>query len=136
MSKSRGNVVNPDDYIDRHGADVLRLYLLFCSRWDEGGDFRDDGIVGIERFFARLWRRVEQTPEGSGPADRVVDAVVRAYETMRFNLAVARLMEAVRTVDARTLVLLVAPLAPYLAEELWCRLGGRESVHTALWPTP
>jgi leucyl-tRNA synthetase len=134
MSKSRGNVVNPDDYVDRHGADVFRAYLSFCSRWDEGGDFRDDGIVGIERFFARLWRRVESEPQGSGTSDRLVDAVSRAYESMRFNLVVARLMEGVRTVDAQTLTLLLAPIAPYLAEELWCRLGGRGSVHVQPWP--
>jgi leucyl-tRNA synthetase len=134
MSKTRGNVVNPDDYVDRHGADVFRTYLLFCSRWDEGGDFRDDGIVGIERFLGRLWRRVEFSPDATAPADRVIDAVTHAYATLRFNLAVARLMEAVRTVDARILTLLVAPVAPYLAEELWCRLGGRGSVHTQLWP--
>ena len=135
MSKSRGNVVNPDDYVERYGADVFRLYLAFCSRWDEGGDFRDDGIVGVERFVGRLWRRAEDSPDGTAPADRVVEAVDRAYASMRFNLVVARLMEAVRTVDARTLTLLVAPLAPYLAEELWCRLGGRGSVHTARWPS-
>jgi leucyl-tRNA synthetase len=134
MSKSRGNIVDPDPYVERHGADVLRTAVFFSSRWDEGGDFRDDGIVGIERFFARLWRRVESDPDGTGPADRVVEAVDRAYETMRFNLAVARLMEAVRTVDARTLTLLVAPMALYLAEELWACLGGRGTVHTAPWP--
>jgi leucyl-tRNA synthetase len=134
MSKSRGNIVDPDKYVDQHGADVLRTYVLFCSRWDEGGDFRDQGIVGVERFFARLWRRVEQNPNGTGTADRVIDAVGRAYEGMRFNVAIARMMEAVRTADARTLTLLLAPVAPYLAEELWCRLGGRSSVHTQHWP--
>jgi leucyl-tRNA synthetase len=134
MSKSRGNVVNPDDYVDRYGADVFRTYLLFCSRWDEGGDFRDDGIIGVERFFARMWRRVEGQPHGTDPSGRLIDAVGTAYQGMRLNLVVARLMEAVRTVDARALTLLLAPIAPYLAEELWCRLGGRGSVHLQPWP--
>ena len=58
MSKSRGNVVTPDDYIDRHGADVLRCALLFSAPWEQGGEFSDDAIVGIERFFARAWRAV------------------------------------------------------------------------------
>ena len=58
MSKSRGNVVTPDDYIDRHGADVLRCALLFAAPWEQGGEFSDDAIVGIERFFARVWRAV------------------------------------------------------------------------------
>jgi leucyl-tRNA synthetase len=134
MSKSRGNVVNPDDYIAEHGADVLRTYVLFCSRWEEGGDFRDEGIVGVERFFARLWRRVVEQPDGTAPADAVIDRVDGAMERLRPNVAVAALMEHVRTVDARTLVLLLAPIAPYLAEELWARLGGSYSVHTQPWP--
>lgn len=136
MSKSRGNIVDPDAYVEQYGADVLRTYVLFCSRWDEGGDFRDAGIVGVERFFSRLWRRVEDDPTGTEAGERLVEAATRAYGTMRFNLVVARLMEGVRTVDARTLTLLLAPIAPYLAEELWCRLGGRGSVHTQRWPSP
>jgi leucyl-tRNA synthetase len=136
MSKSRGNVVNPDDYVERYGTDVFRLYLAFCSRWDEGGDFRDDGIVGVERFVGRLWRRVEDSPDGTAPADRVVEAVDRAYPYNRYKQQVAPQNQQIRTVDPRTLKLLDQPLAPYLTEELWCRLGGRGSVHTAPWPTP
>ena len=134
MSKSRGNVVNPDDYIERHGADVLRTYVLFCSRWDEGGDFRDAGIVGVERFFVKLWRRVAERPEGTYEVDPLVVRVDRAMQRLRPNVAVAALMEWVQRADADVLVRLLAPIAPYLAEELWARLGRPYSVHRASWP--
>ena len=142
MSKSRGNVVTPDDYIDRHGADALRCALLFSAPWDQGGEFRDDAIVGIERFFARAWRAV------TGPDDELAgtfdlsatsDAVAAAIERLSFNVAIARLMEAVRRVaDAqskRVFVRLVAPFAPHLAEELWHQLGEPFSVHSQRWPS-
>ena len=145
MSKSRGNVVTPDDYIDAHGSDVLRCALLFSAPWEQGGDFQLDAITGIERFFGRAWRAVT-TAATSGDAgrsgddlpDRVVDAVGRAIERLHHNVALARLMEGVRVVEsvrsANTFVRLLAPLAPHLAEELWSQLGERFSVHAARWP--
>ena len=133
MSKSRGNVVDPDDYLAASGADVLRTFLLFSGPWEQGGEFSDQARAGVERFFARLWRRATERPDG--PVDGVlVDQVSRAIETLRFNVAIATLMGAVRTADARMLTLLMAPFAPHLAEELWCRLGGSGSVHTQPWP--
>ncbi len=177
MSKSRGNVVSPDGYLAAHGADVLRCALLFACPWEAGGDFRDETIVGIERFFARLWSLVSLAAPSAVPpgppaeAERVTDpriaqavvAVGEAIERLRFNVAIARLMEAVESVgngtvraadgDARAsagearssaatptaaqlrpLVQLLAPLAPHLAEELWERLGGTTSVHRSAWP--
>jgi leucyl-tRNA synthetase len=142
MSKSRGNVVTPDDYIERHGADVLRCALLFSAPWDQGGEFSDAAIVGIERFFARAWRAVT-SPDGErvGAVDlsATSDAVAAAIERLSFNVALARLMEAVRRVDdpmsKRTFVRLLAPFAPHLAEELWHRLGEPFSVHTQPWPS-
>jgi leucyl-tRNA synthetase len=141
MSKSRGNVVSPDDYIDAHGADVLRCALLFSAPWEQGGDFSDDAIAGIERFFARTWR-VVTGPDGEGPAPerlgRTVAEVTEAIERFSFNVAIARLMELVseaRSAAAkRVFVLLLAPLAPHLAEEMWHRLGEPFSVHTRPWP--
>lgn len=151
MSKSRGNVVGPDAYIDRHGADVLRCALLFTCPWEAGGDFHDDTIAGIERFFARLWRLVVAALAAEGePADEptaepadphltsTIAAVTDAVEKLRFNVALARLMEATDSPQSvaslRVLVLLLAPLAPHLAEELWGRLGGAQSVHRSPWP--
>jgi len=147
MSKSRGNVVSPDDYIARHGADALRVGLLFSARWDEGGDFHDAAVVGAERFLHRVARLVAAVPDADEDplpaivADTVA-AVTTAIETLAFNVAIARLME-LRTALAqspsragvRTLVLLLAPFAPILAEELWEQLGGAGSVHHASWPT-
>jgi leucyl-tRNA synthetase len=154
MSKSRGNVVNPDRYIADHGADVTRMYLLFIGPWDEGGDFSDAGIAGIERLLQRTWRFVtEPHLPGQGgvdlrPLDRAIAAIGADLEEMRFNTAIASLMELVRWARterantssgewvriSRALVLLLAPLAPHLAEELWLRIGGEYSVHQQPWP--
>ncbi|HWM19058.1 MAG TPA: class I tRNA ligase family protein [Ilumatobacteraceae bacterium] len=143
MSKSRGNVVTPDDYIERHGADALRCALLFSAPWEQGGEFRDDAIVGIERFFARAWRVVtapDRAPAGTADLSATSDAVAAAIERLSFNVGLARLMEAVRRVDdpvsKRVFVRLLAPFAPHLAEELWHQLDEPFSVHTQPWPTP
>ncbi len=139
MSKSRGNVVTPDDHIDRHGADVLRCALLFMGPWDQDGEFVPGAIDGVERFFARTWR-VVTGPDDVAPVavDGYVAAVSEAIEAMHFNVAIARLMEmaprARSCVAKHVLVRLLAPLAPHLAEELWERLGEAGSVHDAPWP--
>ncbi len=154
MSKSRGNVVSPDDHVARVGADNLRLHLLFCGDWQEGGEFSDRGLRGVVRFTRRLWRLLTDTdrpgPGGAdlAPLDRAVARVGRDLERFKFNTAIAALMELTRWAagarpgmsagewarTARTLVLLLAPLAPHLAEELWARLGGPYSVHRQPWP--
>jgi leucyl-tRNA synthetase len=142
MSKSRGNVTTPDEYVDAHGSDVLRCALLFSAPWEQGGEFSGDAIAGIERFFARLWR-VVTGPDGEPPAAGVVDRAVadvgEAIERLTFNVAIARLMELTpraRSVEAkRVLLRLLAPLAPHIAEELWHRLGEPYSVHVQPWPT-
>jgi leucyl-tRNA synthetase len=154
MSKSRGNVVDPETYVDRVGADALRLSLLFCGDWQEGGDFRDDQLAGIQRFLARVWRVVsEEHRPGSDvvdsrPVDRAVAAVGGDIERLKFNTAIARLMELARWGEREkdrmstaewdrargTLVLLLAPFAPHMAEELWSRIGGEYSVHRQPWP--
>ncbi len=165
MSKSRGNVVNPDEYVAQWGADVLRTYMLFMGPYEEGGDFRDAGIVGVQRFFHRLWEQVGKWASGqvdesaSGQAGksasaesrhgqqarrilhRTVKRVTEDIESLSFNTAIAALMEALNGLRrlplkaameqeaARTMVLLLAPFAPHLAEELWERLGEPYSVH-------
>jgi leucyl-tRNA synthetase len=154
MSKSRGNVVNPDRYIAEHGADVTRMYLLFIGPWDEGGDFSDAGVVGIERFLRRVWRLGAEPhkPGGGGVdlrrMDRAIAAIGADLEAMKFNTAIASLMELGRWARRErdkmsseewprvlgSLVLLLAPLAPHLAEELWSRIGGEYSVHQQRWP--
>jgi leucyl-tRNA synthetase len=160
MSKSRGNVVVPDDYIARVGADNLRMYLLFIAPFEEGGEWTDAGLAGIERFAARAWRLVTEPYEGpagwgSGaprvdlrPLDRAVAAVGRDIERLKFNTAISTLMELLRWARrhkpdmepdqwdrvAATFTLLLAPFAPHLAEELWARLGRPYSVHDQPWP--
>jgi leucyl-tRNA synthetase len=171
MSKSRGNYVDPDAYVSQWGADVMRSYMLFIGPYEEGGDFRDAGIVGVSRFFHRLWEQVGRWTDeqiepparatGSGQLSQTLSAESRSaqrlihrtikrvtddIETLSFNTAIAALMEALNGLRAlslegdiagtaaRTLVLLVAPFAPHLAEELWERLGGPYSVHQQPWP--
>jgi leucyl-tRNA synthetase len=144
MSKSRGNVVGPDDYVAAHGSDVLRCALLFTCPWETGGDFHDDTIAGIERFFTRVWKTVTAPPAGEDTADPLVErsiiGVTEAIEKLSFNVGLARLMELVAGANTarakRTLVQLLAPFAPHLAEELWARLGGAFGVHTSAWPSP
>lgn len=154
MSKSRGNVVNPDEYIDWVGADALRAYLLFCGPWEEGGDFSDRALQGVVRFNFRLWRLVTE-PFQPGPGgvdmrhlDRTVHKVETEIQRLKFNTAIAELMKLTQWMrDSReqmsdyewdraceTLVLLLAPFEPFLAEELWWRLDKSYSVHGKQWP--
>jgi leucyl-tRNA synthetase len=154
MSKSRGNVVNPDEYLDRVGADALRAYLLFCGPWEEGGEFDDRALAGLPRFNGRLWELVSWPPPGGSglaglaPLHRAVRDVGAGIEALKFNTVIAELMSLsswMRSVypsmtpaqwaqACRTLVLLLAPVEPYLAEELWSVLSAAYSVHQQDWP--
>jgi leucyl-tRNA synthetase len=154
MSKSRGNVVVPDTYIQQWGADTFRMYLMFLGPFQEGGDFRDEGIVGIRRFLEKVWalaHQAMQTPGGSpGKVDAVTQKLHRTIrkvtadtEALQYNTAIAAMMEYVnelREQGARSrelvepLVIMLAPYAPHIAEELWELLGGEETVFQAAWP--
>ncbi|HUY97677.1 MAG TPA: leucine--tRNA ligase [Verrucomicrobiae bacterium] len=150
MSKSRGNVVNPDEYMDRYGTDSFRLYLMFMGPFDEGGDFRDRSINGPARFLAQLFRllaRVEDTEEPAALARArhlCVQKVSADTPQLKYNTAIAALMTYANSLrdhpgpvpaqGVRTLAQLLAPYAPHAAEELWHRLGGTGSVHRQPWP--
>lgn len=150
MSKSRGNVVNPDEYIDRYGADVLRMYMMFLGPYEEGGDFRDEGISGIRRFLEGVWRLVRDLAPGARASDalrraqhKAIQKVTEDLEHLRYNTAIAALMTLLNDVRklgpadrevAEALVLMVAPFAPHIAEELWEALGHAPSVFDASWP--
>jgi len=153
MSKSRGNVVSPDLYMERHGADTLRVYLLFLGPYDLGGDFRDEGIAGAVRFLNRVWRATLAASVDDGDDDarerrrhRLVAQVTERMDELRYNTAIALMMsfadelngEAAagrgRRVDAETLLQLLAPLAPHVTEELWERTGHTGSIHRSRWP--
>ena len=178
MSKSRGNVQDPDELVNRYGADTVRLYLMSMGPWDQGGPWNPSGIDGPHRFLNRVWRLIldkdgrEPGDPGAGslPAGETEDDAIRAiraaahktlrdvttdYEGFRFNTMVAKLMELTNTlyhyrgtVAARTpawdettglLLLMLAPAAPHITEELWKRRLATKgtawtSIHTQSWP--
>ena len=152
MSKSRGNVVNPDGYLDRYGADVFRTVLMFRGPFDQSGDFRDSGIPGVRRFVERLWRYCRRSDLAPGPIEderllRLLHATVRDVtsdiEALSYNTAIAAVMELLNALmrrgphhreSARVLVRLVCPFAPFVAHELWESLGGKGMVSDAPWP--
>ncbi len=158
MSKSLGNVINPDDVIHRYGADALRLYEMFMGPLEQVKPWSMRGVEGVYRFLGRFWRLVGHD-EGEGLAAEVSDAaptdeqmrtlhaairkVTDDIEGMRFNTAISALMEFVNAATPwpsrpravlEPAVLLLSPFAPHLAEELWERLGHGESLATAPWP--
>ena len=150
MSKSRGNVVNPDLYLDQYGADVFRTYMMFLGPYEDGGDFRDEGIAGIRRFFDGVWRAVRDRDESVVASDALLRALHRAIrkthddlENLRYNTAIAALMTLINDIRRlgppdrnvlESLVIMIAPFAPHIAEELWEELGHDTSVFAARWP--
>lgn len=161
MSKSRGNVVNPDDVVNAYGADSLRLYEMFMGPLDQVKPWDTDGVSGVQRFLAKCWRLlVDDDNDAAKLHARVQDSAVLDAETttvlhqsikkvgedienLRFNTAISQLMvlsnqlaklDIVPRQAAETLVLLLAPFAPHLAEELWEILGHAPSVAEQTWP--
>jgi leucyl-tRNA synthetase len=155
MSKSRGNVVVPDAYIQQWGADSFRMYLMFLGPFQEGGDFRDEGITGIRRFLEKVWALAHEAAASESPGSRLPATVERKLhqtikkvtldtEELRYNTAIAAMMEYVNEMrnaeckmrnGVEPLVVMLAPYAPHLAEELWAVLGHTTSVCDAQWPS-
>jgi leucyl-tRNA synthetase len=178
MSKSRGNVQDPDDLVGRYGADTVRLFLMFMGPWDQGGPWSQTGVGGVHRFLNRVWT-LTLDPHGVEPSDpeagrlpagedakaaertlraaahRTLRDVTADYEGFRFNVMVAKLMELSNVLyryrgtevagtaawdeAVRLLLLMLAPAAPHVAEELWSRrqaAAGVEwsSIHLETWP--
>src|SRR5690606_8379692 len=151
MSKSRGNVVVPDEYIEEYGADTFRTYLMFLGPYQDGGDFREAGISGPYHFLNRLWDTVLTSeerpiaPEVEQKLHATIQKCTEDLEALSYNTAIAAMMEYLNVVrtGGRTperaavapLVLLIAPFAPHLAEELWQRLGNEASIfRSGRWP--
>lgn len=148
MSKSKGNVVNPDDYIKQFGADALRLSLMFMGPLEEGGDFRDAGVVGIVRFLNRVWNfgtKFKFTKGEMSPwMHKTIKEVTEDLENLKYNTAISELMVAINNFndkpedvsksDRDAFLKLLAPMAPFITEELWKIAGNKGSVHKASWP--
>ena len=163
MSKSRGNVISPDAYVEVFGADVVRAYLMFLGPWDQGGDWTDTGINGISRWTNRLWDLFQRDPSelpnavnDSDAADtrrklhQTIEKVYTELDRFKFNTSIATLMEFTNhlsqawnsnSVDpdlwrecTENFLLLLAPFVPHLAEELWERNGHPYSIHNQSFP--
>ncbi len=162
MSKSRGNVVAPDDLVSSLGADTLRAYLMFLGPWEQGGDWSDSGISGISRWLVRVWKlalepyRVKGKTGEQAHTDlqrtthQTIRKVTDDLEKLRFNTMISALMEFTnyltgvketgRVSDSawkgalKTLLLMLAPTAPHFAEELWQKTEQEYSIHNQDWP--
>jgi leucyl-tRNA synthetase len=165
MSKSKGNVITPDSIADTHGADALRIYLLFMAPFEnntvwEGGDAQaSHGIAGAKHFLQRVWRLANEVIAGRTASQLTTKLTTHLHQTIRrvtadveafkFNTAIAALMELLNAMSAHhhehgvtaelaeaihSYVLLLAPFAPHIAEELWARKGEPYSVHQQPWP--
>ncbi len=162
MSKSRGNVIAPDPYVQSLGADVVRIYLMFLGPWDQGGDWTDSGINGMTRWANRVWDIAQRDSSQLGNGDpkavrdltrathKTIRKVVTDIERFHFNTALAAMMEFsnalgsfwdAKSVDAAawdsavdTLLVLLAPIAPHITEELWERRGNAYSIHNQPLP--
>lgn len=147
MSKSRGNVVVPESVADKYGVDVLRLYLMFMGPFESVMAWNEKTLIGVKRFLDRLTIFVEKQKDNKESSERslrllnkTIEGVTQDLENFGFNTVVAKLMEAINKIDKlsredlKKLIKLIAPLAPYTAEELWHKLGEKESVHGSDWP--
>lgn len=152
MSKSKGNVVIPDDYIKKYGADTLRTYLMFLGPYNMGGDFYDTGIEGIYKFLKRVWHAFTADQISDAKASKevvaerhsVIKGITQDLEGLRYNTAIAKLMTYYNTLskqqeiskeDVETFLQLLAPFAPHLTEEIWRnKLHHKTSIHVSSWP--
>ena len=163
MSKSRGNVVDPDALVTKYGADAFRLFLMFIGPWERGGPWSSRGIEGITRFLNRIWTLTTRSSTGTEEADdsaeqtlirmthKTVRKVTEDIDRFHFNTAIASMMEFINllvkenittlgrkksfSAAVEKLILLLAPFAPHITEELWQQLGRPYSVHDQPWPT-
>ena len=151
MSKSRGNVVNPDDLVAEIGADALRCYEMFMGAFDQAIPWSTRSAKGCRKFLDRVWRLQEKVVPGEGYSPALVSLVHETakkvsedYEKMKFNTAIAAMMTLVNEMSAQetitraefeTLVKLLSPVAPHICEEMWQNLGNAEPIHHQPWPT-
>ncbi|HKZ70996.1 MAG TPA: leucine--tRNA ligase, partial [Anaerolineales bacterium] len=162
MSKSRGNVIDPDKQVGKYGADTVRAYLMFGYRWADGGPWGTENIEGVSRWLNRVWNLVVENPKSRNPNSNADDAralkrvthqtikkVTNDFEAYEFNTIVSALMVLTNALykyrettegapewgeAVNTLLKLTAPVTPHIAEELWARRGQKYSIHQQSWP--
>jgi len=161
MSKSKGNVINPDDYVDKYGADSVRMYLMFMGPYEDGGPWDPKRFEGTYRFVNKIWELVTSPyhqinvdtaveSELESKLHKLIKKVTKDVSDVRFNTAIASMMEFAKyaglvkskgeisanqwNIVINTLTKVLAPFAPFLAEEMWEKLGNHESVHAQAWP--
>jgi leucyl-tRNA synthetase len=154
MSKSRNNVVNPNEVVDGWGADALRLYEMFMGPLEQVKPWQTSGVQGVYRFLERVWRLFVDEETGAlrlgdsvtGDVRRALNVAIKetteGIEALRFNTPIAKMMELVNATkgaalpraEAEAFVLILHPYAPHVAEELWARLGHTSSVYGHPWP--
>jgi leucyl-tRNA synthetase len=152
MSKSKGNVVNPDDYIKKYGADVFRIFVLFLAPFEQGGSWSDKGIIGVERFLNKVWdlqtKLKTQSTELKNKRleillHQTIKKVGEDIENFRFNTAISQMMilvnemeksDQISDIGYQKLIILLSPFAPHLCEEIWSQLGHKKSILFEKWP--
>ncbi|MBI2484905.1 leucine--tRNA ligase [Candidatus Uhrbacteria bacterium] len=154
MSKSRGNVINPDEVVAAFGADTLRMYEMFMGPFEEAKPWDTNGVLGVRRFLDRVWRvseevgdvgkagKVEKVGEVEREIHKTIKKVSEDTDAMRFNTAIAQMMicanamqDGVRRESFEMFVKILAPYAPHLAEEIWEKLGHSVSIFDGVWPS-
>ncbi|OGJ53852.1 leucine--tRNA ligase [Candidatus Peribacteria bacterium RIFCSPHIGHO2_02_FULL_49_16] len=158
MSKSKGNIVDPDPLVEKYGSDIFRMYLMFMGPYGDGGDFSDTGIRGVERFMQRVWKifkKAKEAPaslQGAAKSKKVqiklhstIKKVTEDMEKLHFNTAISALMELLHVLEKeesisketlKTFAILLAPIAPHLAEEIWETQSAQHSfVFQQPWPS-
>ena len=150
MSKSRGNVVNPDDIVQDYGADTLRTYEMFIGAFDLSASWSEDGVKGCRRFLDRVWKLQDILVEGNSyrteletKMHQTIKKVSSDFENLKYNTAIAAMMalinefykrNEVNRAEYRTLLLLLNPVAPHITEELWQLMGNEGRAYQASWP--
>ena len=150
MSKSRGNVVNPDDIVQDYGADTLRTYEMFIGAFDLSAAWSEDGVKGCRRFLERVWKLQDIVVEGDGYSKdletkmhQTIKKVSNDFETLKYNTAIAAMMSLINDIykkgeitkgEYRTLLTLLNPVAPHITEELWEMVGFEGKVYQTAWP--
>jgi leucyl-tRNA synthetase len=152
MSKSLRNVVNPDELIEQYGADTLRIFLMFMAPLEAVKPWNSDAIMGCFRFLKRVWAWINQFIESESKDDdpqvlkslhRTIKKVTEDTENLRYNTAISTMMEFLNQASGKhvsrstveSFSVLLSPYAPHLAEEVWSRLGHKESISRVAWPS-